>query len=637
MSENKGNVVGLLRTGNGRFSQFRIRFNWENGTPAQDPDQMGDSGSPMDFNLPSLSNVGRPTDFIIPASGARPAITVPGRAIYIAVQGRAGKACQALDATHLNPPLTGSWGLTEVTLRTIYKISNPGQIVDPAVGMSGGNFIMNMGDSADKFVKIAGANGQPAKLRSKQGITASGGDALNLQAVGQGQYRLPTGVNPVTNGMKNMSRGADENPADAYYNMTWADVRKADGTNTLKAGTYVWMDDGSLHYFDMAPQDYIAYATANPTDTGVQVYTQADGELALGTGVNVTSTGSGSGMKGTIEIHADTAVTAATNTTELAILPQKGAPEKPASPVGTGTVSSFRNWMLTNALTPTGGSNQYTLTTDPGVTGFIHQVALWGSTNGYGNYGGGNWNLGSVSMQVNIGSNNVNLPPGQWSKVQDAVNAYLSSGSATIPSVLASIPSLPSGGAADTVPGSTSQVEPKNLKINFKPQGSSSSAVLSSDGSITLGASVKGQGASIVSKNDVNLVGLGLDLSANPNATEGVSLFAGRDIVISTYDGTANSFKDVSLKGVIYANGDVRTELGHASLHADKWGKFKLNGSMIAYGGDPVTQTPGQAGNGNIDMMTREGEMNFDPAYLTNLMATLPTNLRYGCWLWVLE
>ena len=644
VSEDKGNVVGILRTGTGRFSQFRIRFNWENGSPAQDPDQMGDSGSAMDFDLPSLSNVDRPTDYVIPANGSRPAITVPSRAIYIAVQGRAGKACEVLDSANLNPSLTGSWGLSQVTLRTIYKINNPGQIVDPAVGMSGGNFIMDMGDSIDKYVKIAGANGQPAKLRSKQGLTASGGDtSFNLQSNGQGQYRLPAGVTPTATGLKNISRGSDENPGDAYYNMTWADVKKADGSNTLKAGTYVWMDDGSLHYFDMSPKDYITYATANPGDTGTQVYKQADGILALGTGVNVTSSGSGAGMKGNVEVHADTAVTPGTNTTELAILPQKGAAEKPPSSTGTGTTSDFQSWMLNNnALVPTGGSNQYTLTSDVHVSGFMHMVALWGSTHGYGNYGGGNWNLGSISMQIGFGSNNVNLPSGQWSRLQDAVNAYLSSGDTTLAStyadLLLAMPAPPGGGSSpDTVPGSTSLVDPKNLKMEFKPQGSATSAVLSSDGSITIGASLKGKGASIVSKNDVNLVGLGLDLSANPNATEGVSLFAGRNILISTYDGNANKFNDVSLKGVIYANGDVRTELGHPSLHADKWGKFKLNGSLIAYGGDPVTQTPGQGGAGNIDMMTRESEMDFDPAYLTNLMATLPNNLRYGCWLWVLE
>ncbi|MFN8612209.1 MAG: hypothetical protein U0931_31985 [Vulcanimicrobiota bacterium] len=641
VSENKGNVVGILRTGTGRFSQFRIRFNWENGTPTQDPDQMADSGNPLDFDLPSLSNVDRPSDATIPALGSRPAITVPGRAIYLAVQGRAGKACAALDSTNLNPSLTGSWGLTQVTVRTIYKISNPGQAVDPAVGMSGGNFIMNMGDSIDKFVKIAGADGQPARLRSKQGLTASGGDSQNLQASGQGQFRLPTGVNPTVNGMKNMSRGSDENPADAYYTMTWADVRKADGTNTLKAGTYVWMDDGSLHYFDMSPKDYIVYATAHPADTGVEVYKQSDGEIGLGTGVNVTSSGTGSGMKGTVEVHADTAVTPGTNTTELGILPQKGAPEKPPTSTGTGTTADFKSWMTSNnALTNAGNPTQWTLSSDPHISGFYHMVALWGSNHGYGNYGGGNWNMGSISMQIGIGSNNANIPPGQWSNLQNAVNAYLSSGDSTLAltyaDLLLAMPPPPAGGASpDTVPGSTSLVDPKNLKLNFKPQGSS--AVLSSEDSITIGAALKGQGASIVSQKDVNLVGLGLDLASNPNGTEGVSLFAGGDILISTYDGGANKFNDVSLKGVIYANGDVLTELGHPSLHADKWGKFKLNGSVIAYGGNPATQVPGQAGSGNIDMMTREGEMNFDPSYLTNLMANLPNNLRYGCWLWVVE
>jgi len=641
VQEGQGNVVGLVRSQHGRFAQFRIRFNWENGTPASDPDELANSSSPLDYDFPSLNNVRQAGDFVLPASGNHPALTVPSHSLYLAVQGRAGKACEALSGSNFDPPLDGSWGLTEVNLRTIYKINNPGQVADPAVGMSGADLLVQIPKNTDKFLNIAGNGGQTPKLRSKAAMKVDGGDSsFNLRATGSGFYRVPAASSPAASGLKNIARGTDESPGDAYYNLSWTDVKKADGTNTLKAGTYVWLDDGSLHYFDMSPAAYIDYAETHPTAMGQTVYQQAQGELAMGTGVNVTSTGTGADMKGTLSIHADTAVTAASNTTELGILPQKGAADRPNSGGDNGSSSNFREWMLSGALTANGGSS-YTMSGQPDIGGFFHQVAIWGDANGYGHYGGGVWTMGSVSMELGIYSNSVHVPAGQWGNLQDAVNAYVNSGAPLAPSVYAllkaQLGTQPTGNADGTVKDSPSLVEPKNLKVELKPKGGATSAVLSSDNSITLGAVVQGQGASIVSAKDVNLVGLGVDLSANPNSTEGVSLFAGDNIYISTFDSREQKFNDVSLRGVLYAQGDIQATLGQRTLLPDKWGKLKLDGSMVAYGANPATQIPGQGGSGNMDMVTREGELTFDPSYLTNLMSSLPSNLRYGCRLWVLE
>lgn len=641
VQEGQGNVVGLVRSQNGRFAQFRMRFNWENGTPAYDPDELANSSNPLDFDLASLNNVRQAGDFLLPASGNHPALNIPGHSLYLAVQGRAGRACEMLNSNDLNPSLNGSWGLTEVKLRTIYKINNPGQLVDPAVGMSGGDLLVQIPQNTDKFLNIAGGGGQIPKLRSKAALQVAGGDhTFNLRASGSGLYRVPASTNPTASGLQNISRGTDENPGDAYYNLSWPDVKKADGSNTLKAGTYVWLDDGSLHYFDMSPAAYIDYAETHPNSLGQVVYQQSQGELAMGTGVNVTSTGTGAAMQATMSIHSDTAVTAASNTTELGILPQKGAADRPNSGSDNGSSANFRDWMLSGALTANGGSS-YTLSGQPDIGGFFHQAAQWGDANGYGHYGGGVWTMGSISMELGIYNNSVQVPAGQWGNLQDAVNAYVNSGAPLAPSVYnllkVQLGAQPTGNADGTVQGSTSLVDPKNLKVELKPRDGATSAVLSSNNSITLGAVVQGEGASIVSGKDVNLVGLGVDLSANPNATEGVSLFAANNIYLSTYDASAQKFNDVSLRGVIYAQGDIQANLGHPTLAADKWGKLKLNGSMVAYGGNPATQSPGQAATGNLDLVTQQGELTFDPSYLTSLMSTLPNNLRYGCWLWVLE
>ena len=645
VQENQGNVVGLVRASSGRFAQFRFSFNWENGTPNPDPDQMGNSSSPLNLGLFSLNNVDQPADFTVPATANRPALVVPAHSIYLAVQGRAGNACSVLSSTNLNPALSSNWGVSQITLRTVYRISNPGQIADPAVGMSGGDTLVQLAASTTEYLSLSGSMGQAPKWRSKSNLQVNGGDSgANFRALSQGQYRLPTGTNAQATGTVNMVRGADESPTDSFYNLSWSDVRKASGSNTLAAGTYVWFDDGSLHYYDMSPSDYVPFIQSNPANIGVEVYNQSEGTKALASGVNVTSTGSGASMKGSLLVHKDTAVTSATNTSELGVLPEKGAAEKPdTGGTGTGTTPEFKDWLLSGALTSAGNPTQFTLSSNPDVEGFFHQVALWGSSNGYGSYGGGNWNLGPVSMQVGIGSNNVNIPPGQWGNFQDAVNGFLSSGSSQVAVVLPLLQaqlalSQAGGGSNGTVSGSTSQVEPKNLEVSIQPSGSASSAILSGDDSITLGAIVKGQGASIVSGKDVKLVGLGVNMSANPNPSEGVSLYARNDIFISTFNAPDNTFNNVALRGVVYAQGNIKTLLGHNSLDpSTQWGDFKVDGSLVAYGGDPASQNPGQAGTGSIDITARKVGLTFDPSFLATLMGTLPGNLTYGRWLWVLE
>ena len=635
--EGNGNVVGLLHTGEGSYAQFRLRMNWENGTPIGDPDQQNNSAAPMtvDFPVISQNNVDQAMDFPMPATGGRPALIIPAHSAYLAVQGRCGPACSVLSGTDFNAALP-NFGCSTSVVRSVYRLSNPGQTAPPGVAMSSGDLTAEFPPGSNEILHLNGQAGKPPNLRSKSNLNVIHGNSTNdVDANVQGQLRLPSGATPNSNGQLNLTRET-ENPGDAFYQLGWSDVRKADGTHTLAAGTYVWSDDGRLHYYDMSSQDYIQHATVNPADEGTILYSNTEGVKAIAPGVNVTSSGTGSSMTAEIRVHKDTQVTPVGTNSELAILPRKGAAEKPASGTGTGTATQFMTTLdAASVLTAGGGSNQYNLSTNSGVVSFFDGLATWGASNGYGSYVGVNWTLqGASTLQVSAGGV-ANLPPGQIPRLQDAFNAYV----AANPSVLATLPlggqSFVGGTSDGTVSGSTDQVDPNKIQLTIQPDGGSS-AVLSGEGSITVGAKLKGQGASIVAGEDVRLVGLGVDLTSNPNATEGVSLYARRDIFISTFDKTHGDFKDVGLNGVVYAWGGVEALLGDGSLSGSHWGKFRLNGALVSYGGDPGSGTMDPS-RGRIRLKAGTTQLDFEPSYLATLMNSLPANMQFGRTLWVVE
>jgi hypothetical protein len=164
----------------------------------------------------------------------------------------------------------------------------------------------------------------------------------------------------------------------------------------------------------------------------------------------------------------------------------------------------------------------------------------------------------------------------------------------------------------------------KNVKVDFKPS-TPSAAVLSSTGKVNLGVSLSGDGGSITAEDNLNLVGIGVDLSAYSNPKEGVSLYTKKNLLMSTYDKGGATYKKVALKGVVYCWGDFQASLGHGSVIESKWGKFDLTGAMTAYGKDPadLVSVPTQ---GKLDITAKEINLKFDPTYISGILSGLPAD-----------
>ena len=176
--------------------------------------------------------------------------------------------------------------------------------------------------------------------------------------------------------------------------------------------------------------------------------------------------------------------------------------------------------------------------------------------------------------------------------------------------------------------GDTTTAE--KLDVTFAPP-KGESATLSAEGNIRIGAKLAGEGASVISGGTLKVIGAGANLAATPNAEEGVNMYARGDITLSTLkeknDGSYE-FKDIKLKGLVYTWGDFKAKLGSQDPDV-KWGKMALEGTLVAYGGDPANGKPTNTSKGLVNITAEQIKLKFDPAYLLGVMKSLPDNVQF--------
>jgi hypothetical protein len=267
----------------------------------------------------------------------------------------------------------------------------------------------------------------------------------------------------------------------------------------------------------------------------------------------------------------------------------------------------------------------------------INRVAMWSAGQGQGSYSSGNWALPGGNSIDNLGTPgaNGNISSGDLAFLATRISSYIASNP--------SDPDWPSFATGMSLPTSTDQEEittvpslarPGNLEVKFEPGSGQDSATLTGPGNVTIGAKLSGEGASITAEGNLNLVGLGVSLSALSNPTQGVSLYSKKDVTISTFDKGASAYRDIALNGVVYAWGNFRATLGSSTVPESAWGKLKLTGAMIAYGKDP-SDLVGLVTNGNVKILAKEAKLKYDPSYMLDLTNTLPPNIVFNRVRWL--
>ncbi len=632
--EERGNVIGVLRDQQ-QFSQFRLRFNYYDGSAGGD--QMENPGASMTFadrwvslnNVASLAQAGVPETSGSSASvpgGGPDYSNVPSRAVFLSVEGRAGEFLAQADFTNPNPsPLFG--GVSSVNIQCVYKVS--ASPPSPAVAATGGNFLAQVASTSDKDnVTLDSASAQHGTIRSREDLTISGGLPAEDNLVGSaGEYRAlgTASVDPAPT-----IQSGTELASDSLYSITWGEVRQAAPAagNQLPAGVYSVWDNGTLHYYDMSMADYKALMASDPNAPGVVNPT-------LPSTMNFTSSGSGAGVKAKLTITGDTAVVGTGNTNELAIVPKKGVDGGPGASVDgggiddvgiTSALSGFAIDLL-NYTIPNNGSGE-------GLGPLFQQVAM---LNGAG-AAPTSWNLPTGGGVINgMGGSTVslgNMTPPALAFLAIEVAEFINnnpSHSAVLEAASFLGTSWSGGNVLGEIPAVVDAAKPDRIEVVFDPTGSS--AVLSAPSNVLLGTKLKGDGASITAEGNLNLIGLGVDLSASLNPSEGVNLYTKKDLVLSTYNSADGKYKNVKLKGLVYAWGDIKGHLGDTSISQANWGKFELNGAMVAYGKDPA-DTAATVTKGNISLVAKSAKLKYDDAYLTSVTSALPPNPSYACVRW---
>jgi len=631
--ENEGYVWGHMKAPDGSGSLFRIRFNFENGDDGGD-NLSNSSGQKFATSYVSLNNLSNSSEAIVPraSSDSQSVVTdpsvgtfvVPAHGLCLVVEGLAGPGVREFDPANPNPQ-----GLTYSKISEgIFTVLNFGEIATDAVAMSNSDLLANLEDGQKVTVETKG--GGTPRIRSRGNVNVEYQDGSPGKYESEGTvYTKDATLNADYDASK-VTVETEQN-SDPFYELGWDDLKKADPSGPkLSAGTYVWWDDGSLHYYDMDYETYAEWVRTplNTNNPGQVIYANGSYTGSFSPPATLEITEGKIKLKGDIYVDPVLDGTGAVKASDLAIIPREGAPEEPApdptAPGGGATAAgpALAEYLANNAVARQaffagryGDGSSIPHNINPADQG-------WDSYPGSGSGADIGWrNDGSA----------IYYDPQDYSSLQAALEDAFDDGFVTpgeLTSTAATYGLIGAEGDLDLNTGDTTKAE--DLDVEFAPPDGES-ATLSAEGNIRIGAKLKGKGASITAGETLTVVGAGADLAATPNAEEGVNMYARGDITLSTLkekdDGTYE-FKDIKLKGLVYTWGDFIAKLGSDDPDVS-WGKMELEGTLVAFGGDPENGTPTTTDSGKVDLTAKEVKLKFDPAYLLGVMQTLPENIQF--------
>lgn len=586
--EDNGNVFGLITDSEGQKSQFRLRFNYQDGADGGDGLDDPGPGHFVDNIYVSANNLSGPNDLALPrAQNASPFIAVPlataspgpgppppldpdavlllpkGSAAIL-VEGRTGRG--TLDMSHPDDLPSGGQLTTRVVQVVLSEAVDLG--VPDASVMAGGDFLAETTNGVtDSIVGL----GTP-RLRSKGSVKVVNSEHTapnRLQMNGELSFDRNQGLTAHLNGSVTQVQESVGDSKD-FYRLKWSDVVQADASPTsttavqIPGGTYVFWEDHSLHYFDMSLADYKTYIAANPTATG-QTLSSNLSEVRSST--NLSSVPGGINVDhrtGNLNVSKDLAVVSSVSGVDsICITPREGHP-----------------------LTPT--DTTYNLSSSPDEQYSQHPtITLANSTFS---------TQSDMVLLCDVAANNSTLT---------------SAGSAVIASTSVvwntSTPPPPSGGGGGGGGGGHGGHggfhggPPPPPPPSYLPQ------------------STQNQGLSMYVKK---------------NLTVSTWQPAPVDYVGTLGNVPFSAFGDLRLDGLVYCWGDFT---GYAGVPGTRdvdnaYGDLSVQGALVAYGADPGTGQPGSAGNGKVTMYARGVDLKYDSARLagTTLTSTAIKTLRRG-------
>lgn len=612
--ERDGNVIGFLTTTNGHASQFRIKFNYEDGPAGQDGLDNSQSGRELRSPLVSVNNllsvtarpVRRANKNGIGVDPAPATYSVPRKTACIIVEGLAGWGLR--EATKDNPyQVVEGRGITRRVVEAYLTLDNS-EMAD-SVAYSGGSIDANL-PSGGKFAVSTKDDDVVPRLRTLNNveINPTGGGSVNYDDGSNGEVSLGTAESNTFT--LNNSPAADERVMHntttenfkSLNKLTWDSIAKAGSTDTkMPAGTYVWRVDSSgpyLEYFDveLAGTEPLPEAgtgrridTNNVTSSGDGVAVDTAG-MALLMSKNVLVEPSENGAT-SLAIRTDPEVTATARRPTVAFTPPPGSTKSPI-------LTAAGSVRLEGAVLGSGS-----VTSESEITFQGPSVLEADPETGVSLYAKGDITVESIPAPV--------------ASLQGAVADY-------IEAELMAGHSLPSTGQIqDFLLSDAGQATLSTITTNLTRGGGGAPDVMGpggddrddDDGDNAGGPYTRGGGPPMGLPEAAKAYGVRAQTTSSDGLTADYMERKEQQLEKILAKFGRIDYADQSLTGVIYTWKNFNANLGGNGL-------LHVTGTLVAYGGIPNGTNEATAGSsdGNINITAGGVDLVYDSSYIQDLL-----------------
>lgn len=622
--EDRGNVLGWIRTENGAWTGFRMRFNYQNGAPTGDPedDDLLDPNYPISSELISVNNLAGSNEIEnklgdgsnYSRGTTNSGLTVPPETVALLVEG--------ISAPDLDPSdpegLAQSQSVTTRTIEGIYKIVKIHTGLDGDSVWSGGGVAEFLFENAASpgiskpGLTLSSDNDNVARIRVKGEM-----DLTRLDGTEDSNLFHPDENAEVLAGTTftiGSFTGGDELPEDPFLRIEYAKVQDSEQATPIPipGGVYVFkrgnLDSGrtkstDVEFYNMTWDQYRTAKINGPeptpdTVTDIKEFT----DRVVLDAKTVTRPDGSTEQRDVITFERDVDIV---GLQDLTIIPVRGAKQKAGEdPVAGGggnflalpdiPATEYHNGgsqiMTSFASTLFGGSNA-NMSFDPNGDGTTSAIIFMPSL--APSYNFTQAQASTVLQTIYNPSAKILVTPAQAdSMTLSGVTGFVENPDFTISitnpeAFIQSLTGQPAqppfidgggggggGGTADPlhIPGdyddpTTDKTVPQDIEIVFDPKGTDT-AFIRSDGDIFLGTHLSGKGGGVISGGKLDIIGIGVDLQSNANNSEkdGIAIYGLKEINISTYDERINEYHDVDLFGAVYTEGDISLRLGEKDL-----------------------------------------------------------------------
>ena len=284
VEEDNGNVFGYMRTETGDVSQFRIRFNFQDGNPGQD--NLPDPSRLVQHPYVSVNNL---TNYVgasvVPLTGPGPSYAVPNpstfdyqvppREVILVVEGLAGDGLRDTTPAALDPPPGTTRRVSRVYIEAGFAQGN--EAGGDSVLSGGGDINLFIADSKGQL-KLETVTGEgQVNVRANGSLNVADGGSPNVTAASKGKGSVQglltfDGPSSFDEDTATVSTQTLANPK--LMTIEWSTLSFPDAAPTssssaqIKAGVYFWDDSTKqMQWYDEA----YTGAGWTPTTTPVAV------------------------------------------------------------------------------------------------------------------------------------------------------------------------------------------------------------------------------------------------------------------------------------------------------------------------------------------------------------------------------